>query len=100
VSRFVNESMDLIEAEQKTVKQALKEGGLEPTELIKHIKNCLEAKTIKFDKDMKPIEYVNHAMTLKTLELIFKLRGDFEPDKQKGSESLIDLFSEDEKPKQ
>ncbi len=81
-------------ANQKDIRQALAGGGIDSDSLVYHLMDCLEANTTRFDKHGNPIQFVDHNLKLKTLETIFKLRGDYEKGKTSDSKPAVDLFED------
>lgn len=78
VSAYVNKTVDIDSGEKKTIAQALNEGGLTNDLLVSHLKECMEANTIKFDKHQNPLNVTDLALRLKTIELVLKLKGAFQ----------------------
>lgn len=62
---------------QRTVKEALLSGGIDSHDIVDHLKECLEARRYILDKHGECREITDLPLKLKTIELICKLRGDF-----------------------
>jgi hypothetical protein len=95
VSTHVNKYVDGKLAEQATIKDALTQGGITPDYLVERLKACLDNHTIKFDKHQNPIRTQDMDLVLRTLDTIFKLRGDFvqkAPPKEK--DTGVELFAD------
>ena len=75
------------------MKDLLDSGGLHPVYLVRELKHCLEATTMKLDRHGNFIP--DYKTKLKTIELICKLRGDFDKAVEKApSANLIEMFEE------
>lgn len=92
VSRYVKEKVDLESASRQSVQEALNAGGITPDKIVQHLMDCLTAEEVRFDKNQRPIRVINHMVKLKTIEMICKLRGDFNLEAPKDTKSLVDLF--------
>lgn len=102
VSRHVQEQVDFGHAAEKSIRQALLDGGITSDVIVAHLLELLEAKVLKFDQNKNPIHCVDHVLKLKTIELIAKMRGDLSSpsftktqDTQKmTNKEVLDLFQE------
>ncbi len=94
VSTFVKKTVDLEGAEKKTIIEALNKGGLDNTTIVDHLRECLEANTIRFDKHQNAIPCKDLNLTLKTIEVICRLKGLFDGKKIEKKEDVIDLFKD------
>lgn len=95
VSSFVNQTVDQKVAEEKTMVESLNQGGLTADSLIEHLKECLEANSIKTDKHQNIIHTTDLDLKLKTIELILKIRGDLNPNKVKKTDNaFVDMFAD------
>ena len=75
------------------MKDLLDSGGLHPVYLVRELKHCLDATTMRMDKHGNFIP--DYKTKLKTIELICKLRGDFERTVEKTNRAdLIEMFEE------
>jgi len=75
------------------MRDLLDSGGLHPVYLVRELKHCLEATTMRMDKHGNFIP--DYKTKLKTIELICKLRGDFERTVEKTNPTdLIEMFEE------
>ncbi len=92
-------SVDFSAQEKQPLKEAMLDCGMTPVMLMSHLRECLEAPTYKTDKHGNPIKDLR--LKLKTLELIFRLRGDFLEDKVAASdtENILEMFSDGPKKK-
>jgi hypothetical protein len=97
VGRFVEDAVDHKKAESKTMIQSLNDGGITSDYLISHLKECLEAETVKTDKHQNIIHVRDLDLKLKTIELILKIRGDMQPQKPQPRKitSVEELFGEE-----
>lgn len=96
VSTYVKKHVDHRAAQEKSVADALNNGGLATDDLVSHLKECLEAQVTARDKHGNFVNFQDLNLKLKTLEVIFRLRGDFvrqapEHDPKKG---VLELFEE------
>ena len=75
------------------MRDLLDSGGLHPVYLVRELKTCLDASTMKVDRHGNPIP--DYKTRLRTIELICKLRGDFDrPTEKKSNTDLIEMFEE------
>lgn len=94
---YINKEVDVKAMERLTITEALNNGGLTNDVLAVHILDCLEAKTIKFDKHQNAINCVDMSLKLRTIELIAKLKGLFDEkqeDKTKNNSRVQQLFED------
>lgn len=94
VSTYTNKEIDQTKAENKTVQDALLENGVDSTFIVTHLKDCLEANTIKFDKFGNPQPMVDLKLKLETIKTILQVWGAFDGKKQISSVSPMDLFED------
>lgn len=86
------DTTNVVMGEDKSLNEAMKNCGVSSTVLMGHLLECLEANTYKMDKNGNPQKDLR--LKLKTLELIFRLRGDFGED-VKGStdaKGILEMF--------
>lgn len=87
--------VDFDARKNQSIPEALNEAGLTSLELASHLRQCLEAKTYKVDKQGNPV--IDLKTKLKALELIFRLRGDFESvEPVKDTRNILEMFEENE----
>lgn len=85
--------VDVTFKRDQPIKEAMADAGINGFYLLKHLKECLEAHTYKTDKQGNPQKDLR--LKLKTLELIFRLRGDFgEEAKSQVGGSVLELFED------
>ena len=87
------QDLDIHEQGGFEMKDLLDSGGLHPVYLVRELKNCLEADTMRKDRHGNFVP--DYKTRLKTIELICKLRGEFDktPTKQ-DKVDLIEMFEE------
>ena len=91
-------SIDAAAIKKLSMMDALESGGLNPRFLVEQLKECLEAKVFRLDKDGNPYPDVRDLrLKLETLRLIVTLRGDFtsaakNPKDGKEDETFMELF--------
>ena len=90
-------SIDFSGESNKSLMDALNEGGLTPSFLVKQMAMCLEGLTGKEDKDGNPI--IDLKTKIKTIELILKLRGDFNAPAQDDTGSVLEMFKKEDESK-
>ena len=95
VSHYVSKNISKDLAEKRSIVEIMNQGGLTTPALISHLVECLEANSFKFDKHMNPVKGVDLNLKLRTLELIFKLRGDFIQTKEV-PKNIEELFADTE----
>ena len=91
VAKHSKDAIDFALTEQRSFGEILEAGGITNETLVAYIKSCLDAETVKFDKNGNPLVTKNHQVTIKTIELILKIKGVFN-EKPTKSGSIIDLF--------
>lgn len=94
VSTHVKKMVDVELAKEKSIKEALLEGGLTKNKMVAHLADCIQAETVRYDKHGNPQPGIDLNVKLKALELAFKLSGDLQPAKppgrgDKGAETLF-----------
>jgi hypothetical protein len=96
VSRHAKENIDLKVADQLSITDALDKGGLTSDTLVTHLMDCLTAEAIKFDKHQNALRVVDMDLKLRTLDMIFKLRGDYNKEKVKANplKGVEELFQD------
>ena len=96
VSRYVKDEVDYSRGDSLSIKEALVRGGVTSEVLTNHLLDCLKAEAIKFDKHNNPIRTIDMTLKLRTLSLIFELRGDLGigPKKPEGKDGVLDLFKD------
>ena len=75
VARYVGGLVDGKAAKRKSIQDALEDGGITRHSIVAELKECLDAKCLRFDKEGNPIEYVDTRLKLAAIELISKLAG-------------------------
>src|SRR3990167_3753916 len=93
VSALATKELNLAKASSRSIQEALEHGGLDTDKLVAHLQDCLEAHKIMADKHGNLAAAVDLNLKLKTIELILKLRGDFDP-KTKPGLSGEELFQD------
>jgi hypothetical protein len=96
VAKHAKGAIDYELTQNRSFIEDLEAAGIDNACLIGHIKDCLEAETIKFDKKGNPLKTKNHGVTIKTIEMLLKLK-DIEEAKGKGNKSgsVIDLYEKE-----
>jgi hypothetical protein len=74
-----------VKPENKTIQQALIDIGITPSEMAAHIRECLEAKAIKFDGVGGQVEVKDLALKLKTLQFLADIFGKKAGDRPPGA---------------
>jgi len=96
-SKNVETIIDVDPTNDRSLKKAMNEMGLHPARLIAELKMCLDAKGVKFDRNGNPIPAIDLRLKKATLEMIFKLRGDFvetKEEKSTGPDHIEELFAD------
>lgn len=96
VSTHVNKNLDLKLGKKKTIQEALAAGGIDTDLMVSHLKECLEAETIKLDNKGNPIHVRDLKLKLATIQFIAELRGDLKNDGEGGDlpGDVEDLFED------
>jgi hypothetical protein len=90
VSKHVSRNVDQTKVSRLTLADALEKGGVDAEFIITHIMDCLEGETIKLDGKGNPIKLKDLRVKLSAIELLCKIRGDFEGKiKSKDDEELF-----------
>lgn len=95
VSKHAKQVVDLKRAEQKSLIEALDAGGLTAEALVTHLRDCLEANIMRFDKQGNPVPTVDKSLKHHVLRTIFELRGDFAKKKSVDEAPKADDLFED-----
>ena len=75
VSTYIGKNIDFKLADEKSIDQAMTDGGLTTDKFVAHLMDCLDCQVMKIDKHGNPFPYEDKQLKLKTLELIAKMRG-------------------------
>jgi len=57
VARYVGGIVDGKAARRKSIQDALEDGGITRQTIVQELKECMEARCVRFDKEGNPIEY-------------------------------------------
>lgn len=82
-----------------TITAALENIGIDANFLAAHLRECIEAKVIRLDKNGNPIpDCVDLRLKLKAIEFTCRLLGYMDPNDETGrpNDNLIDLFRADD----
>lgn len=96
VSTYVNKNIDAKLAEQKSIIECLNDAGLTAEKLAYELVKCLEAKHMVQDNHKNLIELENLTEKRKTIELLLKVRGEFDqkPDVKDLRRGVVELFND------
>ena len=75
VSTYVSKNVDLKIGNKQTIQMELIRGGLDATAMVEHIKECLNAETIRTDRHGNTTPFVDLKLKLETLKLVAKMHG-------------------------
>ena len=76
--------------------EALKKAGLSDKKMAKHMKDLMDASSMKIDKNGEVHEHIDYPTRLKTLELWAKITGAFAPMKKESKNLNINKGMSDE----
>jgi hypothetical protein len=88
--------VDLTYKHEQPILEAMRDHGVTPSLLVRHLMECLEATEVYLDKKGNPVKKTDLRMKLKALEMILKLRGDFgDVEKVNNTTDVWELFKKD-----
>jgi len=76
---------------------ALEKNGVDANCLTTHLVQCLNAEVLKFDKHGNAIQTIDLQIKLKTIEMILKIRGDFDTKQESNitkNKEMLELFED------
>jgi len=89
----VGKALTLNLAPKRDIKRALEAGGVDSDFIVGHLVDCLNGEVTRLDKHGNAIMFVDYGIKLKALDMILKLRGDYNVTKDDKAPS-VDLFED------